>query len=88
VVTWRGMRLEVSKSAYRELLQLAMSLEDVVEVLEYGHAFPGKKRKPEVHERCLDRKGGSIKVVVAESFQYSTKECVWIVVHVKKVGRF
>ncbi|MBI5036792.1 hypothetical protein HZC09_05615 [Candidatus Micrarchaeota archaeon] len=54
-------------------------------VLEEGRDFPGKKRKSGVAERCLGRKDGSIKVVAAESLQYSTNEWVWIVIHVKKV---
>lgn len=77
--------MEVTRSAYYELLHLRLSLEDVLAVLEEGRDFPGKKRKSGVAERCLGRKDGSIKVVAAESLQYSTNEWVWIVIHVKKV---
>lgn len=67
-------------------MDLGLGLEDVLKVLEEGRDFP-RKRVEGVFEKCLDAGSETLKVVVAESFQESTKQNVFVVIHVARVKR-
>jgi len=84
-VRYKGLRIEVTKAAARELVDEAMTLYDVVEVLEDGYCV--KKRAPGVEEKRL-RKGNKLitAVVVAKSVRFEGNLCenVWLLIHAGK----
>jgi hypothetical protein len=84
---WKGLPIIPSDAAMRELFDSKMDLIDVKEILELGYDCAKSKRKKEVLERCLERKGKSIKVVVAKGYNYSLKTDCWVVIHVKGIKR-
>jgi hypothetical protein len=77
---WKGLPVIPTKSALDELIKYYMDLEDVVRILELGYEFT-KRRKGTV-EKCLNRKGEVIKVVVVQSYNYSLKTDCWVVKHI------
>jgi hypothetical protein len=77
---WKGLLVETTKHALAELEELYWDEEDLGQILHEG--MESRQRKPGVHEFELKKRGKIRKIVVAESFQYSTKEMVWAVIHV------
>lgn len=82
---WKGLPIIPSDAAMRELFASRMDLIDVKEVLESGYDCAGSKRKEGVVEKCIDKKGEMIKVVVARGYNYTLKTECWVVTHVKGV---
>ncbi|MEK6953799.1 MAG: hypothetical protein AABX01_02245 [Candidatus Micrarchaeota archaeon] len=77
---WKSLHVESTKHALAELEELNWDEEDLGQILHEG--MESRQRKEGVHEFEL-KKGGRIrKIVIAESFQYSTKEMIWAVIHV------
>ncbi|MBM4249339.1 MAG: hypothetical protein FJ149_07895 [Euryarchaeota archaeon] len=58
-----------------------MTLFDVLDVLENG-TDSGPKRKIGMIERTKKSKNMTIKVLVAESYNYDISEDIWLIVHV------
>ena len=84
---WKSLPIIPSNAAMRELYDSKMDLNDVKEILELGHDCVKGKRKKEVLERCLEKKGRRVKVVVAKGYNYSLKTDCWVVIHVKGIKR-
>jgi hypothetical protein len=58
-----------------------MTVLDVLNVLENG-TDSGQKRKKGMVERIKKSKDKTVKVLVAESYNYDICEDIWLVVHV------
>jgi hypothetical protein len=58
-----------------------MTVLDVLDVLENG-IDSGQKRKKGMVERIKRSKDKTVKVLVAESYNYDICEDIWLVVHV------
>jgi hypothetical protein len=80
---WKGLPIIPSDATMRELFDSKMDLLDVKEILELGYDCAESKREEGIIERCLDKKGKIIKVVVAKGYNYSLKTDCWVVVHAK-----
>ena len=59
----------------------------MIDVLDHGYDFPGKQRREGVYEKCLRKGYEIIKVVVAESYSFDTKEVAWAVIHMMVVRK-
>ena len=77
---WNDRPLVPSNDAIKEMLHLAMDLYDVITVLEEGAEVMGRGKG--TIEKCLNRKGKKITVVVVESFQKYSRRDVWLIKHV------
>lgn len=85
-VKYEGLSIEVSRSAYSELLKENLDLHDVLEVLENG--FSPSKRRKGIVERCLVKGKKVIKAVVAMNerrYPEGDTEKYWTLIH---AGRF
>ncbi len=80
MISWEGREVRYSASAYREMSRYGLGTHDILEVLENGEET-GVKRAAGVKEKCLLKTEGLLKVVVAESFDYSSKQVAWVVIH-------
>jgi len=58
-----------------------MTVLDVLDILENG-IDSGQKRKKGMVERIKKSKDKTVKVLVAESYNYDICEDIWLVVHV------
>ncbi len=86
-VRYKGLRIEVTLSASRELLHEDLDLDDVAEILEQGYDCGTGKRKEGVIERCMVRGVKVIKVVVAKTsvvYPDGFQEEVWRLIHAGK----
>jgi hypothetical protein len=63
-----------------ELTDLYWDEEDLRQILDEG--IESRHRKEGMHELELQKGGRIRKIVVAESFQYSSKGMIWAVIHV------
>ncbi len=81
MVFWDGREVRYSTSAYHEMSRHGIDQHDILDVLELGKETVAK-RTTGVVEKCLAKKQGLLKVVIAESFDYSGKQVVWTVIHV------
>ena len=81
MISWKGREVRYSTSAYHEMSRYNLGQHDILGVLELGMETVAK-RTTGVVEKCLQKKQGLLKVVVAESFDYSSKQVVWTVIHV------
>jgi len=86
VETFEREDLRFTKAAYRELAGHGLTTEDVLACLNEGRDFK-RKRKKGVFEKCLKRKKNVLKVVVAESWDYTNKKMVWAVIHIGKIKK-
>ena len=75
------------KNVLDELLRHGMDLDDVAEILQEGYDCSRSKRRKGVVEKCIDRGGKTIKVVVQRGFiELDGQEC-WEVIHVGAFSR-
>lgn len=81
---WKGLPVIPSKAASRELDKLHFKVRNAVEVLEEGFDCERSGRKKGTIERCIKRKGKTIKVVVVRSFNRSLDEECWLIIHAGK----
>jgi len=65
-----------------ELFTNKMDIFNVLEVIESGYDCARSKRAKNTIERCVDRKGKTIRVVVVKSFSFSMNSDVWVITHV------
>ncbi|MBI3413135.1 MAG: hypothetical protein HY051_03580 [Candidatus Aenigmarchaeota archaeon] len=82
---YKGKPLIPSVAAQREIDQLCADLWLVKRVLEEGHDCARSRRKTNIVEKCLIRKGKEIRAVVA-LVEWEDKG-FWRVVHVGSTGR-
>lgn len=82
---FKGKPVIPSRAGANELVQEGMSLAEVVEILENGFDCPRSKRAKGVIEKCVRKGKKTLKVVVAESYNYSLGTDCWLLIH---VGRF
>ncbi|MBI5253745.1 MAG: hypothetical protein HY930_05045 [Euryarchaeota archaeon] len=83
-ISYKGLPLRLTKSAYYELKELGMDLYDVVEILEEGYKCSTCERKEGVIEKCLDIDNKTIKVVIAKSYEFWSEREVYAIIHVGK----
>ncbi len=83
-VFFEGRLLRPSASAYGEMEELALSLDDMKNVLENGFDCPASRRKQGTLERCLREGNKVVRVVVAEDYTVSLEEPAWVVVHASR----
>ncbi len=81
-VTFEGLLLVPSASAYKELEDLVLDLNDVKKVLEQGFDCNKGNRKNSILERCLRIKNKVLRVVVVKDFNKFFKSDVWVIVHI------
>ncbi|MFH0972104.1 MAG: hypothetical protein V1835_06080 [Candidatus Micrarchaeota archaeon] len=82
---WNGWLLIPSLSAEREMAFEDLDLRDVKELLENSKL--SGRRKEGIFERIAEKGGRSFKIVLAESYRYSSEEIVFLVLHIKSVSR-
>lgn len=83
-ISYNGLPIRPTKSAYYELKELNMDLYDVVQILQEGCECSTSERKEGTVEKCLDIKNKTIKVVVARSYEFWSKREVYAIIHVGK----
>jgi len=81
---FRGLTLIPSRSASDELIELRLTLEHALDILNEGYDCFRSKRKKNIVEKCVDRKRKTIKAVAAKAYDSSLDEEVWVLTHVGK----
>lgn len=66
-IAYKGMRIEPTLSASRELAQEGKDLYDVLKILEEGYDCSASKRNKSIIEKCLRRGNKEYKAVLAET---------------------
>ncbi|MBI2676055.1 MAG: hypothetical protein HYX24_06360 [Candidatus Aenigmarchaeota archaeon] len=74
-----------SHMSQREMDSLRMDLWKVKEILEGGYDCSVSRRKPNIIEKCIRKKGKEIRVVVA-LIEWENKS-FWRLIHVGKTGK-
>lgn len=64
-----------------ELFKFGYDLFDVLDILDQGYDCPKSKRAKNIIEKCFDKSGKTIRVVIAESYNFSTDNEVWVITH-------
>lgn len=83
---WNGRRLLPTRKASHEILELGLSIQEIIAVLDKGFdCAPSKRQKGRI-ERCLRKNMKLIRVVVQESelVYASEKEDVYWIIHVSE----
>lgn len=83
---YQGLRIAVTDSAMRELVNEEKTLYDVVRILEEGYDAP-RKRKAGVIEKWLDVGNKTFNVVIAKDYDEIMKENCWVLIHFGKFTR-
>jgi len=78
---FQAEEIYLTKAAQREFYEYNLTLTKVLECLNHG-VDSGEKRKEGITEKCIIHKKRILKIVVAESWDYSLKKIVWRVVHI------
>ena len=73
------------KNILDELVRLRLDLFDVKDIAEHGYDCEQSKRRKGVVEKCIDKKRKTIKVVLQQSYCFTTP--VWEVIHVGEFTR-
>lgn len=79
---YQGFEIKPSRTAYKEMCDLRIYLDDILKILEKGKNAIRSKRKKGTIEKALFIKGKLIKVVVVESQTRYTEETCWLITHV------
>lgn len=66
-ITYKGMRIEPTLSASRELAEEGKDLYDVLKILEDGYDCSASKRDKSIIEKCWKKGNKEYKVVLAEA---------------------
>ena len=88
-VRYKGLRIEPTLAATRELLKYNKDLSDVLEVLNAGYDCGASKRKPNIVEKCVRKGDREFKAVVAKTmvkYPDGYKEHVWRLIHFGKIS--
>ena len=87
-IRFKGLRIEPTLSASRELVKEKKDLYDVLEILEEGYESSASKRKENIIERSLRRGNKEYKAVVAKTnvvYPDGFREEVWRLIHFGKI---
>ncbi|MFH1072720.1 MAG: hypothetical protein V1743_04800 [Nanoarchaeota archaeon] len=87
-ITYRGLRIEPTLSASRELIKENKDLSDVLEILEQGFDSSPSQRKANIVEKSLVKGKKEYKAVIAKTFvKYPDgyREEVWRLIHFGKI---
>ena len=87
-IRYKGLIIEPTLAATRELLKYNKDLMDVSEILNEGYVC-GTKRKSNIIEKCMRKGDKEFKVVVAKtSIRYpdNYREYVWRLIHFGRVA--
>ena len=83
---YEGLRIAISKSAMKELMQEGKTIYDVVEILERGYDAP-RKRKSGTRERWFDKGKKTYNAVIVRDYHEILKEDCWVLIHFGKFTR-
>ena len=78
---YKNRPLIPTRTAMNELFKYGYDLFDVLEILELGYDCPKSKRAKNIIERCINKKGKIIRVVIADSYNWSMDTKVWAITH-------
>lgn len=87
-IKFKGLRIEPTLSASRELVKEKKDLYGVLEILENGYESSASKRKEDIIERSLRRGNKEYKAVVAKTnviYPDGFREEVWRLIHFGKI---
>lgn len=87
-IRFKGLRIEPTLSASRELVREKKDLYDVLEILEEGYESSASKRKENIIERSLRKGNKEYKAVVAKTevvYPDGFREEVWRLIHFGKI---
>jgi len=87
-INYKGLRIEPTLSASRELMKEGKDLNDVLEILEQGYYCNPSKRKYNIVEKCLRRGNKEYKAVVAQAevtYPDNYIEKIWRLIHFGKI---
>lgn len=88
-MTYRGMRIEPTLSASRELMEHDKGLYDVLKILKNGYDCSPSKRKGNLIEKGLRRGNKESRVVLAETeitYPDKSRESVFRIIHFGKIA--
>lgn len=88
-INYKGLRIEPTLSASRELMKEGKDLYDVLEILEEGYNCSASKRKANIIEKCLKRGNKEYKAVITETevtYPDNYIEKVWRLIHFGKTS--
>lgn len=83
-VWFAGRLLVATHSAYKELEELAMDLNDVRGVLEQGFDCSSGKRRKGTLERCLHTGGRITRVVAVMDYNYFLQQDCLTIIHASR----
>jgi len=83
---WNGRRLLPSRKASHEILELNLTIQEIIEALTNGFDCARSKRQKGRTEKCLRRGAKLVRVVVQEGeFVYADeKEEIYWIIHVSE----
>lgn len=87
-VRYKGLRVEPTLSASRELVREGKDLYDILEILEEGYDSSTAKRKANIIERSIRKGDKEYKAVVAKTavrYPDGYVEEVWRLIHFGKI---
>lgn len=87
-IRFKGLRIEPTLSASREIVEEKKDIYDVLEILEEGYESSPSKRKQNIVERSLRKGNKEYKAVVAKTeviYPDNFKEEVWRLIHFGKI---
>ena len=87
IPSFKGFQIIPSRAASDEMVKYGLLMEDIIKILNEGYNCPGSKRKENIIERCIDKKGKTLKVVISKVYYYSLSEEVWILTHVGMITK-
>ena len=79
---FRDIPVIPSRTAMNEMYDHSINIHYVVEILKHGYDCPRSKRSKNIIEKCIDKKRKTIRVVIANSYNYSLGTEVWVITHV------
>lgn len=66
-IKYKGLRIEPTLTASRELVKQGKDLYDVLEILENGYKSGPSRRKPNIIEKSIRKRDKEFKAVVAKT---------------------
>ena len=85
-IKYKGLRIVVSDSAMRDLMNEGKTLYEVISVLEEGYDAP-RQRKTGTIEKWLNKGNKTFNVVIAKDYNEIMKEDCWVLIHFGKFSR-
>ena len=88
-VRYKGLKIEPTLSASRELMKEGKDLYDVLEILEKGYENSASRRKQNIIEKSIKKGNKEYKAVIAETivkYPDNFSEEVWRLIHFGKTA--